>query len=134
MPVSWKRASGLVALKSPKSKMEKGAVRVWVELRIRPEGRGAGLGGIENQAGEGEGVEQVRGDGPGVADFEGVGGLVLANLVGQERLAAVPAGGGVVDVEVAGGDLVCAGVVVGLGEDLLVVGRRGLGVEELACG
>ncbi len=36
MPVSWKRASGLVALILPKSKIEKGAVRVWMESRIRP--------------------------------------------------------------------------------------------------
>src|SRR5581483_3615477 len=36
MPVSWKRASGLVALMLPKSKIENGAVRVCVEFKIRP--------------------------------------------------------------------------------------------------
>src|SRR5437764_1473454 len=35
IPVSWNCGSGLVAAMLPKSKMEKGAVRVWMESRIK---------------------------------------------------------------------------------------------------
>ena len=96
--------------------------------------RGAGLRGIQDQAGESERVQQARGDGPCVAELERVRGLVLADLVSQQRLVRVPARIGVVDAEIARRDLMRAGVVIDLGQELLVVGRGGLRVEQLAGG
>ena len=59
-------------------------------------------------------------------------GLVLSDLVGEQRIIRIPSGIGVVNAEIGCRDLVRTGVVINLGEELLIIRRSGLSVNEFA--
>jgi hypothetical protein len=103
---------------SPKSKMEKGAVRACTEFNTRPEKLSElSRCGLRLQC---------------IARFERVRGLVLPDFIVQQRVVAVPAGIRVMNAEDAGIDLLRARVIVHLAEELLAVIRRWEGIEEFA--
>src|SRR5205807_8298149 len=95
-------------------------------------GRSAGLDGVEIQAVECCRIQQVRADRPGVADFKLLCGLKLANLIVQQRIAAIPARIPVVHIEKASGKLMLSQVIVQLGQALVIPNLAGYSIQKLS--
>src|SRR5206468_8164574 len=87
-----------------------------------------------HESGGDDSVDQIRAHRMDVLDLEIARGLKLSDPDREQRVACVPAGIRETDVEERSGELVASEAVVGLPEDLVVVGAIRASIAEQAVG